>query len=53
MSDQEEIIHLIQEQQIKVKPTDEVEVREHDLDEYYESPVDLEGYYCDRMKLRE
>lgn len=48
----EEIIPLVNEPQEALEPTDEVQVREHDQDEYYESPVDFEGFYANRMELR-
>lgn len=43
---------LIQDPQDIVIPTDEVQIREYDQDEYYESPIDFEGFYSDRIELR-
>jgi hypothetical protein len=49
----EERRELIEDPQEVILPTDEVQVREHDGDDYYESPIDLDGYYNDQMELRD
>jgi hypothetical protein len=44
---------LVEEPQEVIVPTDEVECREHSGDEFYETPVDFEGYYHDQIPLRD
>lgn len=49
----EERRELIEDPQEVILPTDEVQVREYDGDDYYESPIDFDGYYNDHMELRD
>lgn len=48
----EERTSLIDEGQEVFLPTDEVQTRDHEQDDYYESPVDFEGFYSERIELR-
>jgi hypothetical protein len=43
---------LVQESQDVIIPTDHIECREMDQDEYYESPNEYDSY-CERMDLRD
>lgn len=48
----EEKTNIINDPQEVILPTDEVQTREHSGDDYYETPVDFEGFYADRIELR-
>ena len=47
----EDKIDLIETSQETLMPTDSVETREHDQDDFYETPVDIEGYYHEKILL--
>lgn len=49
----EERFDLVETAQERILPTDDVQVREHDHDDFYETPINLEGYYSERMELRD
>lgn len=49
----EEKLDLVDESSETLMPTDYVEVREQDQDDYYESPATIDGYYNERMRLND
>jgi len=48
----EDRVELIEDPQEVFLTTDEVQCREPEQDDFYETPVDFEGFYCDRIELR-